>query len=251
MSRPGSGLWRKFYQCEQMLFAVLNSQCKCLYSAGDDELKYNEFRNQQGTVLCKPPRFVHWIGHFNEDWDEVRMLSDDMKGYYYEAVGKSKFSKYPARFPVFYSNVEQINVTQNRAFSSVQVDGDFVDLKTYSGDSDATGDIESLRASGFTAVIRDETFYRTLSIPVSELFTLAGTDRIQVRRPTGIQYRAVVRKKGETRGVRSKLGIMLIDKDSDPSLVFPHPEAPRPHSLAATGTEISVPLETPFQFYAK
>lgn len=55
--------WRMFYLSEQKLFSQLNEQCKCLYSSGDDELKYSEFMNQNGTVLNKPPRFVHWIGH--------------------------------------------------------------------------------------------------------------------------------------------------------------------------------------------
>lgn len=34
-------------------------------------------------------------------------------------------------------------------------------------------------------------------------------------------------------------------------VVFPVPEAPRPHSLAAAGREVLLPIETPYQFFVK
>ena len=113
--------WRMFYLSEQKLFSQLNEQCKCLYSSGDDELKYSEFMNQNGTVLNKPPRFVHWIGHLKGDDTEIKDQAGLVRNDYVRAVGQENFSKFPSRFPVFYHNVEQINVTQHRAFSSVRV----------------------------------------------------------------------------------------------------------------------------------
>lgn len=59
----------------------------------------------------------------------------------------------------------------------------------------------------------------------------AGSDRIQTRRQTGVQYRATVRCADESRGTRAMLGLMVIDQGSDPVVVFPVREAPRPHSL--------------------
>ncbi|HGA3067410.1 TPA: hypothetical protein ACIR5J_004674 [Enterobacter hormaechei] len=243
--------WRMFYLSEQKLFSQLNEQCKCLYSSGDDELKYSEFMNQDGTVLNKPPRFVHWIGHLKGDDTEIKDQAGLVRNDYVRAVGQENFSKFPSRFPVFYHNVEQINVTQHRAFSSVRVEGEFVTVKTYTDVKGIPPDLEKLRTAGFTPEVLDDVLFKSLVIPVAELHELAGVDRIQARRQTGIQYRATVRHVGESRGRRTMLGLMVIDQDSDPAVVFPVPEAPRPHSLAAAGREIVLPVETPFQFFIK
>lgn len=243
--------WRMFYLSEQKLFTQLNEQCKCLYSSGDDELKYGEFENRHGTVLNKPPRFVHWIGHLQGDATEIKDRAGLVRNDYVRAVGQKNFTKFPSRFPVFYRNVEQINVTQHRAFSSVRVEGEYVAVKTYADVNDIPPDLEKLRTAGFTPEVLDDVLFKSLVIPVAELYELAGADRIQARRQTGVQYRATVRHAGESRGVRVMLGLMVIDQDSDPMVVFPVPEAPRPHSLVASGREIVLPLETPFQFFAK
>ncbi|HHK9791067.1 TPA: hypothetical protein ACQZI9_005751, partial [Klebsiella pneumoniae] len=120
------------------------------------------------------------------------------------------------RFPVFYHNVEQINVTQHRAFSSVRVEGEFVTVKTYTDVKGIPPDLEKLRTAGFTPEVLDDVLFKSLVIPVAELHELAGVDRIQARRQTGIQYRATVRHVGESRGRRTMLGLMVIDQDSDP-----------------------------------
>lgn len=147
--------WRMFYLSEQKLFSQLNEQCKCLYSSGDDELKYSEFMNQNGTVLNKPPRFVHWIGHLKGDNTEIKDLAGLVRNDYVRAVGQKNFTKFPSRFPVFYHNVEQINVTQHRAFSSVRVEGEFVAVKTYTDVKDIPTDLEKLRTAGFTPEVLD------------------------------------------------------------------------------------------------
>ncbi|MCI3067347.1 hypothetical protein [Escherichia coli] len=251
MNKGQRDRWKMFYLTEQKLFHMLNEQCQCLYSSGDDELKYSEFKNQHGTVLNKPPRFVHWIGHLKGDADEIKERAALMRNDYVRAVGEKKFTKYPSRFPVFYSNVEQINVTQHRAFSSVRVEGEYVTVKTYFDVNDIPPDMEKLRAAGFTPEVMDEVLFKSLVIRTDELYELAGADRIQARRQTGIQYRATVRRAGETRGVRSMLGLMVIDQHSNPAVVFPVPEAPRPHSLAVAGREVLLPVETPYQFFIR
>lgn len=243
--------WRMFYLSEQKLFSELNEQCKCLYSSSDDELKYSEFENQHGTVLNKPPRFVHWIGHLQGDDTEIKNRAGLVRNDYVLAVGQKNFTKFPSRFPVFYRNVEQINVTQHRAFSSVRVEGEFVTIKTYADVTDIPPDLEKISAAGFSPEVLDEVLFKSLVIRTDELYEFAGADRIQARRQTGVQYRATVRHCGESRGVRAMLGLMVIDQESDPVVVFPVPEAPRPHSLAAAGREIVLPVETPYQFFIK
>lgn len=250
MNKGQRDKWRIFYYAEQSLFNMLNEQCQCLYSAGDDELRYSEYQNQHGTVLNKPPRFLHWIGHLQCSDEEAKEQLHLMQNCYARATGKN-FKKYPSRFPVFYSNVEQINVTQHRAFSSVRVEGEYVTVKTYFDVNDIPPDLEKLRAAGFTPEVMDEVLFKSLVIRTDELYELAGADRIQARRQTGIQYRATVRRAGETRGVRSMLGLMVIDQHSNPAVVFPVPEAPRPHSLAVAGREVLLPVETPYQFFVK
>lgn len=243
--------WRMFYLSEQKLFSQLNEQCKCLYSSGEDELKYSAFENQHGTVLNKPPRFVHWIGHLQGDATEIKDRAGLVRNNYVRAVGQKNFTKFPSRFPVFYRNVEQINVTQHRAFSSVRVEGEFVIVKTFTDVKDIPPDLEKLRAAGFTPEVLDDVLFKSLVIRTDEFYEMAGADRIQARRQTGIQYRATVRHVGESRGVRAMLGLMVIDQDSDPVVVFPVPEAPRPHSLAVAGREVLLPVETPYQFFIK
>ncbi|EMV9943727.1 hypothetical protein WKK88_004201 [Salmonella enterica] len=240
-----------FYLSEQKLFSELNEQCKCLYSSSDDELKYSEFENQHGTVLNKPPRFVHWIGHLQGDDTEIKNRAGLVRNDYVRAVGQKNFTKFPSRFPVFYRNVEQINVTQHRAFSSVRVEGEFVTIKTYADVTDIPPDLEKISAAGFSPEVLDEVLFKSLVIRTDELYEFSGADRIQARRQTGVQYRATVRHCGESRGVRAMLGLMVIDQESDPVVVFPVPEAPRPHSLAAAGREIVLPVETPYQFFIK
>jgi len=83
---------------------------------------------------------------------------------YVRAVGQNNFTKFPSRFPVFYRNVEQINVTQHRAFSSVRVEGEFVAVKTYTDVKDIPLDQEKLRAAGFTPEVLDDVLFKSLVI---------------------------------------------------------------------------------------
>ncbi|BAN99949.1 hypothetical protein E05_51830 (plasmid) [Plautia stali symbiont] len=125
-------------------------------------------------------------------------------------MGRKNFTKFPSRFPVFYRSVEQINVTQHRAFSSVRVEGEFVTVKTYTDVKDIPPDLEKLRTAGFTPEVLDDVLFKSLVIPVTKLHELAGVDRIQARRQTGVQYRATVRHArldGDRLGQRSGSGI--------------------------------------------
>lgn len=124
-------------------------------------------------------------------------------------------------------------------------------VKTFTDVKDIPSDLEKLRAAGFTPEVFDDVLFKSLVIRTDEFYEMAGADRIQARRQTGVQYRATVRHCGESRGVRAMLGLMVIDQNSDPVVVFPVPEAPRPHSLAAAGREVLLPIETPYQFFVK
>lgn len=243
--------WRRFHLSEQKLFTMINKQCECLYTTRDDQLRYIEFKNQHGTILNKPPRFIHWIGHLDGDASEIKEQIALMKAHYFEAIGKDKFTKFPVRFPVFYNNVVQINITQHLAYSSVKVEGDYVAIKTYFDDRDIPTDLAIVRATGFSAAIRDDVLYKSLVISTDELYEFAKTSQIQMRKLTGTQYRATIRFAGDSRGFRTMLGLILIDQDSNPDVVFPAKEAPRPHSLEATGHEIILPFKTSFRFFKR
>lgn len=127
----------------------------------------------------------------------------------------------------------------------------FVVVKTFTDVKDIPSDLEKLRAAGFTPEVLDDVLFKSLVIRTDEFYEMAGADRIQARRQTGVQYRATVRHCGESRGVRAMLGLMVIDQNSDPVVVFPVPGAPRPHSLATAGREVLLPIETPYQFFFK
>lgn len=243
-------LWKTFYNSEQKLFKMLNKQCTCLYSSGDEELRYVKFVCDNGAVLTKPPRFIHWIGHLKNDPDEIINQCRIVRREYASAMGK-KFMKYLSRFPVHYTNVEQINVRQHLAFSSVRVTGEYVTLKNFFDTKDILPYMEKLRAAGFTPKVIDNVLFKSLMLSTAEFFDMAGSDHIQMRKCTGMQYCATVRRAGQSRGDRVMLGLMIIDQHSNPAVVSPLKEAPRPHSLAACGREILLPVDTPYQFYAR
>lgn len=244
-------LWKKFYLSEQELFAALNEQCECLYSSEEDKtLKYQVFKTPNGAELTKPTRFIHWIGQLKGDDNQVKALTQIVKANYLAAVGKESFKKYPSRFPVFYENVEQINVTCHAAFSSVRA-GDEIEVKRYTDMKELSDDVEKLREAGFTPRLRDDVLFQALLIPTHQLAQLDSNSHIQVRKQTGMQYRATVRYTGKSRGERTMLGLMIIDTNSQPHIYRPAPEAPRAHSLAMTSDSITLPIETPYQIYIK
>jgi len=90
-----------------------------------------------------------------------------------------------------------------------------------------------------------------LVISTADLYEYAGCDAIQMRRSTGVQYRARVRVNGDSAALRVKMGLMVLGPDCTANVVKANTQAPRPHSLEASGARIELPVSTAWAFYRK
>lgn len=111
--------WRDFYAHEKKMFAYIGSQ-DCLYSGNNFELEYSEYITQSCAVIEKPPRFIRRICQLKEDSEFYVSLSKKLHQLYRTAAADSLI-KFPVRFPEFYENIEQINVSVNDAFESIAI----------------------------------------------------------------------------------------------------------------------------------
>lgn len=250
MNADQKARWRLFYLQEQALFNFLNEHATCLYTAGEERLGYRYYTTDTGGTLEKAPRFLHWIGRLTVPEGEFLERVKVLQMYYISAAGKT-FRRLPVRFPVFYRNVEQINISQHTAWSSRRVDGETVTLGTYATAEDAQPDMARLAAAGFRPQLVNDVLFLALVVSTAEFCAYAGSQDIRARKLTGTQYRAVVRHTGQSAGVRCKLGLMVLDQASGAMVVQAPKQAPRPHSLVATGSEIQLPdgIDTGFRFY--
>lgn len=269
MKEENKNIWRAFHRAERRLFEYLVDNCDCLFSIEGDEPAYLEYRNQHGVTLERPPRFVHWIGQLRTSEIEYWRMAEQVRELYQAALG-AKFKNYPVRFPQFYRGVEQINVSSSTAYESKAVKGSELILKE-APISDLEkekwvreafeADIEMLEDIAFPAPEIRKTLkimpfggvqeYLELVISTDLLFDYAGTANIQKRRMTGMAYRALVRFSGQSFGHKRKLGLMVIDQDSDVSIVQANKQAPRPHALAVSGDQLRLPIALDFQLFRK
>lgn len=258
--------WLEFFNHEKFFFHFIKSQ-QHLFSIDNREPEYRIFVPRSGVTFEKPPRWIHWICQLKDDADSYHMLATELKRLYRVAVGDS-FTHYPVRFPSFYQNVAQINVSSQVAHSSRRLKpASRVTLREERTDStiierqrkNFDEDIKALKDVGITANVSHTlsehygNFVEALELTIDtdDLFKYADCTSIQMRKETGKQYRALIRNKGQSAGLRSKLGLIIIDKDSDVSIIQSNPQAKRPHSLAATDAEITLPVITDLHFYKK
>ncbi len=263
-------LWRSFYQAERRVFDFLQEHCNCLFSIDGHDPVYQEYTNQNGVQFEKAPRFIHWIGQLlNATENEYWQLTNEMRELYKKATGDG-FKHYPVRFPEFFRNVEQINISSTEAYESKIVEGNSFVLKAmkipdFSHEQIAyellNSDMKKLSDIGFpwTQIIKTSKLtpfdgvqpFLELVVKTDLLFNYAGTNRIQKRRITGVGYRALVRYKGNSSGCRTKLGLMLIDQYSEVSIVWANKQAPRQHALAIVGDQLQLPIDLNFQLFKK
>lgn len=260
--------WRDFYAHEKKMFAYIASQ-DCLYSGNNFELEYSEYITQSCAVIEKPPRFIRRICQLTEDSEFYVSLSKKLHQLYRTAVADSLI-KFPVRFPEFYENIEQINVSVNDAFESIAIKPNEIvtikkkrvfDLtKTEEYDGEFRGDVQSLQELGINATysIDDDlnaygsvSKHALLTVNSDDLFAYANCTSIQRRKKTGNQYRARIRERGQSSGTRIKLGLIVIDKDSDVAIVQSNPQTKRRHALSKTNKTIELPIETDFTLYCK
>ncbi|RYY74599.1 MAG: hypothetical protein EOO52_13625 [Gammaproteobacteria bacterium] len=264
--------WKDFFNAEKGLFEFLRRFCDCLHSIGVNNetaphLSYAEYVTPAGVTLERPPRFIHWIGRLRSSEDELTYaeLAKHVLDMYRKAVGK-KFTHYPVRFPEFYKSVDQINISSSSAYSSKSLDAnDVVRLKTlqYINTNQRTNairllndDIKILNGAGYPgAYVANVTDLRAvavaLEIPAQIIIKKAGGGKIQMREYTGQQYRALVRKSGETKGLRKKLGLMVLSNDSIADIFFSAPQAPRKHSYESCGTSVDLQIHTDVKLWVK
>lgn len=269
MGKDIKKIWCAFHRAEKRLFDYLLDNCNCLFSVEGDEPAYLEYQNRHGVTLEKPPRFIHWIGQLKVSEIEYWKLAENVQELYQAALG-AKFKGYPVRFPQFYRGIEQINISSSTAYESKAVTGSELILKEFPVTDPEQekwlreafeADIAMLHDIAFpTPEIRKTlkimpfggvSEYLGLVIETDLLFDYAGTSSIQKRRMTGMAYRALVRFSGQSFSHRRKLGLMIIDQDSDVSIVQANKQAARPHALAVSGDQLRLPITLDFQLFRK
>lgn len=269
MDKDVNQIWRAFHRAERRMYDYLVDNCDCLFTVEGHEPAYLEYTNRHGLTLEKPPRFVHWVGQLRTSEIDYWHMAEQVQELYQAALG-SEFKNYPVRFPQFYRDVEQINVSSSTAFESKAVKGSELILKesTISGPEQEKwarerfeADIEMLETIAFPAPAIRKTLKimpfggvqecLELVIKTDLLFDYAGTNNIQKRRMTGTAYRALVRLSGQSFGHKRKLGLMIIDEHSDVTIVQANKQAPRPHALAVNGDQLSLPIELGFKLFRK
>lgn len=257
--------WGKFYKAEESFMDTLVANSTCLFSEDGREPAYRQATSRTGDLLTSPPPHICWIGQTQMPKIEFDMHLNDLQSLYTAARGDKDTKRYPSRFPQFFESVEQINVVQNTAFSSTQLNplADFfiVREEADSGtDSKAiAADLVSLIAAGFTATVSKETCIRNgnpeklyrLKIPMIQLFEFANATSIQMRRLSGTAFRGTLRHLGDHRGHRINVGFVIVDASSTIKAVRSLPEGARPHRLAASGTPINLPVVSSYQLFKK
>lgn len=261
--------WRHFFQTEKSLYEFLNREehVEPLYGEAP---AYLEYLTPAGAVLERPPRFVHCILKLRAEQEpEFLGFMDTLREAFLNAAPNGRL---PVRWPSFYRDISQVNVSINTAYSSIAVaDGEALLLKSRRWPKEAGGqkvlleqfavDQRALKKWGLANVYCNQTLginpfgqpesLLTLTADTSELLALTGHEGIQARKRTGLQYRARIRGVGQSAGRRVKLGLMVLAGDDEPLVLMATPQAPRPHQLSASGLQITLPIETDLELFGR
>ncbi|WP_319784477.1 hypothetical protein [Oceanisphaera sp. IT1-181] len=260
--------WRHFYAAEKAFYAFLEQSCT--EAVFGEYPAYSEHRTANGALLTRPPRFVRSIivvptALKRELMEQIQHLQEA----FFAAAPEGKL---PVRWPSVYHGVEQVNISVNTAHSSkAVVPGEALRLKTAQWPKEKaaqaallaqfTLEQQALIAWGLSSAAIDEALeigrfgqpaiVLTLTVDSQELLEVTGCANIQARKFTGSQYRARIRRVGESAGTRVKLGLMVLLGNDSPQVVTATPQAPRPHQLSATATAIELPIEAEFTFFGR
>ncbi len=257
--------WGKFYKAEESFMDTLVANSTCLFSEDGREPAYRQSTSRTGDLLTSPPPHICWIGQTQMPKTEFDMRLHELESLYTAARGDKEMKRYPSRFPQFFESVEQINVVQNTAFSSIQLNplADFFIVREESDSGDdlkaIAADLATMIAAGFTATISKETCIRSgnpenlhrLKIPMIQLFEFANATSIQMRRLSGTAFRGTLRHSGDHSGHRINVGFVIVDTSSSIRAVRSLPEGARPHRLTASGTPIKLPVASSYQLFKK
>lgn len=256
--------WRDFYNAEQAFMQLLVNTSICFSKKTGHEPVYSQ-TVVNGKVSYLPPTHICWVGQTQMPKTQFDMHLKELKSLYDSARGDKIVTRYPSRFPQFFESVDQVNVIQNTAFSSLPVNPNAANFTVFESglasldQSQIDADMLALTTAGFTptyktekrTIMRAEYTVSMIQVPTKQLFDYANATTIQQRRASGTAYRGNLRHAGESFSRRINIGFVLVDATSNLRVVNANPQAPRPHSLAAAGALIQLPVTTPYQLYKK
>lgn len=246
-----SRLWSLYYSAEKELFKYVRENSEVITELNPPEYIVKVDLN---LVTEQAPNYVRGIYQLKtKENDEIFIeLLNSLKKTYKNALLASKkaFNKYPARTAVFYSDLNQINLSSHNAYESLKLkeDTNFGSVFTHKiksrEDLENTKEfIEELQLKfkllGIKTSVIQKLDELCLYLNVDDIFKYAKTKNIQARRLSGTQYRALIRFNGDSKGYRKNYGFMVLESNSTCNVFTSNPEALRPHSLELSGKQIS------------
>lgn len=258
--------WRSFFVAEKALYSFLSEASEGQYGTLPS---FTQIRTKKDSMIEHPPRFVRYIAKLNEgvESDYFSLLADMERTY---SLVKGEGSSRTARWPKFYRDVAQINISINTAYSSMRFHpGSDVPLKSIrQPDNVAEQDVVkmaldedriTLNKWGLSSAVCQSGFendqigrlvavYRIVA-PCADLVRISGVSgsSVQLRRRSGLQYRARVRYYGASSGFRAKLGLIILDEQSDTTIILSQPQALRPHRLSEAKNLLKLPIDSEFE----
>lgn len=244
--------WKMYYEQEDRFFKWVNKEAEKIL-----EILPPEYTINDATGVLEPPKYVRGIYRLAAG-DEMRFAHDlaNVKACFNAALEKPDNQRFPLRMPTLYYNVQQINLTQNAARSSIRVPqkGNFRLLTVRSEDQlDAVPiivkQLRALHIDAFRFELLDDI---AVLASCESLLAYAGTQNLRAHRDSGTQFRARIRKIDESTGTRARFGFMVLDHKSLDTFYFAPPQAARPHRIAELYERVEfpkVPVELDFAFY--
>lgn len=192
-----------------------------------------EFPPSYDEAGIRAPRYIRFIAHIKneENYYWLKQTSQKLIAMHEEAVlakikvtGKGKYNNPPRRYPVFIENVLSIKISKIQAHKSLKVIRDeHIPLVSTSSkwDNDdilfadkinmMNDFITNLNKQGINAHITQKPGDHTLYASTTDIYEQTKATEIQMRIPTGTQYRALIRFKDQTYKLRS-CGFLLTNE---------------------------------------
>ena len=294
-SKKTKKLWSQFFNLEVKFLSWLNINSNVITSLEEEGvLGYQALHDINGEVVddfLKPPNSIRHIC-FLRNMDDEKYVKETIQvlreAYLIAVLASAKEDKAseeellyleenkrpPKRFPRFYSDVRQINISINEAYSSRNINKETAEgkqqvIKNYANYTNeefelmivqANKDIKRLHEFGLLSACIDNTLsdsheakYKEsglikLMVDQTELLTLAHADSLQIRVPSGNQYKARIFFENGARE-RTNFGLMIINKHCNVHNVLP--QLARPHSLKKVGNQFELPIKTKCSIWIK
>lgn len=266
--------WTAFFDAEKVFFNWLNDHAFIMLdtkasspmhdvTGNEANFGYEQYLSSSGKVMTRPPRFIRKVISFKNDrlFEECQDRIKKIESLFIDAVTfmNDKKVSIPQRFPLFYSNVIQINHTTDSAFSAklLPEDGRFT---VYSGvyNAELQNDIiQSFKSVGFPSLsIETDKYHFSMkaSVDIRDLriyFNCSDTTQIHCRKPSGTQYTCRISFNDPSKkAVRSKLGLIVLPSDSHSCAFFKStPRKRRSDTLDQIGAEVFLPMYLGYRLF--